>query len=348
MISPPLDKAARIDPRLAMRILNLAPLFFLCLVVAMFALLSDRFFSAQNALNVLTQSSALAVMAVGMSFVLLIGGIDLSIGAAIYVISVVIGMVLTAAPAWLALLAAMAMGGAFGALNGLIIVRLRVVAFMATIAMMFIDRGFGLFLSDTQGVAAGAQISDLARASLWRVPAAIAIAAAAIAGAALLLRATPFGRHVYAIGADREGARKAGVDVVRTQLALYVLCGVFAGLGGFIALFQVGFVSSGFGDGDEFLAVAAAVLGGVSLFGGRGGVWGPALGAVLIETVQNGLVMTNADPYVYSLATAVCIFLAVLIDTLRARAVARLQQRRILARDAAAPTARLTTADARS
>jgi len=342
MISPLAGMAARIDARLAVRLLNLAPLFFLGLVAAMFTLLSDRFFSAQNALNVLTQASALAVMAVGMSFVLLIGGIDLSIGAAIYVASVVIGMHLAAAPTWLALLAAMALGGAFGALNGLFVVKLRIVAFMATLAMMFIDRGFGLFLSDTQGVAASPQISDLARASVLHAPAALAIAAAAIAGAALLLRATPFGRHVYAIGADREGARKAGVDVLRTEFALYVLCGVFAGLGGFIALFQVGFVSSSFGDGDEFLALAAAVLGGVSLFGGRGGVWGPALGAVLIETVQNGLVMTGADPYVYSLATAVCIFLAVLIDALRARVVARMQRRRIMAREIAAPAAELS------
>jgi ribose transport system permease protein len=335
----------RIDPRLIVRLLNLAPLLFLAAVVCLFAVLSNRFFSTQNAINVLLQSAASSVMAVGMTFALLIGGIDLSIGAAMYVISVVIGMYLPSAPAWLCLLAALAMGGCFGALNGVLIVKLRVAAFMTTIAMMFVDRGLGLYLSNTEGVPAADQMSDLARASILHVPTALVIAAAAIGIAALLLRATPFGRHVYAVGADREGARKAGVNVERVEFSLYVLCGAFAALGGFVMYFQVGFVSSSFGDGNEFLAVAAAVLGGTSLFGGRGGAFGPVLGAVLIQTVQNGLVMTSTDPYMYSLVTAGCIFLAVLIDTMRARAVARLEQRQIMARDlpqdATAPTGHL-------
>jgi ribose transport system permease protein len=347
MIRTRYGAAAIADPRVLAALLNLTPLLFFAAAVGVFTRFSDRFLSAQNALNILLQSSALAVMAVGASFVLLIGGIDLSIGAAIYVVSVVSGMYLAAAPAWVALSSAVVLGGAFGALNGLFVVKLRAAAFMTTIAMMFIDRGLGLFLSNTRGVPASAQISELARAKIVGAPLAVIIAAAAIGGAALLLRATPFGRHVYAIGADREGARRAGINVDRTVFTLYVLCGAFAALGGFILMFQVGFVSSSFGDGDEFLALAAAVLGGVSLFGGRGRIWGAGLGAVLIQTVQNGLEMTGADPYVYSLVIAGYIFLAVLIDIWRARAVARLQRRRIMAPDPTQPRRRLGSAAVR-
>jgi ribose/xylose/arabinose/galactoside ABC-type transport system permease subunit len=339
--------AAMADQRVLAALLNLTPLLFFVAAVGVFARFSDRFLSAQNALNILLQSSALAVMAVGASFVLLIGGIDLSIGAAIYVVGVVVGMYLAAAPAWVALSSAVVLGGAFGALNGLFIVKLRAAAFMTTIAMMFIDRGFGLFLSDTRGVLASAQITDLARVNIGGAPLAVIIAAAAIGGAAFLLRATPFGLHVYAIGADREGARRAGIDVDRTIFTLYVLCGAFAALGGFILMFQVGFVSSSFGDGDEFLALAAAVLGGVSLLGGRGRIWGAGLGAVLIQTVQNGLEMTGADPYVYPLVIAGYIFVAVLIDIWRARTVARIERRRIMPPDPIQPRQRLDRAAVR-
>ena len=155
------------------------------------------------------------------------------------------------------------------------------------------------------------------------------IATASVALGVVLLRLTPFGRYVYAIGGDREGARKAGINVERVTFAVYSLCGAFAGLGGFISVSQVAAASSTFGERMEFLVIAAAVLGGTSLFGGHGGLLGPVFGAILIQTVQNGLVMIDADPYIYPLITATIIFVAVLIDSLRARAIARLERRLI-------------------
>jgi len=299
---------------------RLAPLLFFGVVVLVFSGLSERFWAWQNALNILLQAAPLAVMAVGMGLVMLVGGIDLSVGAVMYLVGGVIALHTPQATTAQGMLVALLVGLACGALNGLFVVGLRMVAFVATMALMFVERGLGLYLTNTQGVAPGPGIAELARSHWLGVPAALWLAGLAVAAAALMLHTTPLGRWVCAIGAHRDGARRAGIAVAGVTFTLYVLGGLYAALGGFITLFQVGFVSSAFGEGSEFLAVAAAALGGVSLFGGRGGVGGPVLGALLIQTVQNGLVMAGADPYVYPLVTALCIFAAVSVDSLRLRA----------------------------
>jgi len=277
----------------------------------------------------LRQATHLGVMAVGMSFVLLVAGVDLSVGATMYVAAVLLGLYFTALPPWLCLLIAIAIGLVFGTINAFFVVKLRVAPFIVTLATLYVGRGVGLYLSDTKMVPASPTVLEFARGSLLGAPTPIFIAAASVAVGFVLLRLTPFGRYVYAIGGDREGARKAGINVERVTFAVYSLCGAFAGLGGFISVSQVAAASSTFGERMEFLVIAAAVLGGTSLFGGHGGLLGPVFGAILIQTVQNGLVMIDADPYIYPLITATIIFVAVLIDSLRARAIARLERRLI-------------------
>jgi ribose/xylose/arabinose/galactoside ABC-type transport system permease subunit len=311
------------------RFFQLLPAIFFTVVVAVFSVLSNRFFSLQNFINILLQAAHLAVMAVGMTFVLLVAGVDLSVGANMYIVAVTLGLYLLASPTWLCLLIAIAVGVAFGAVNAFFVVKLRVAPFIVTLAMLFVGRGVGLYLSDTRMVLAGPTVSDFAHESLLGVPAPLFVAAASLAVGFVLLRVTPFGRSVYAIGGDREGARKVGINVERVTFALYCLCGAFAAIGGFISLSQAAAAPSTFGEHKEFLVIAAAVLGGTSLFGGHGGLFGPVFGAILIQTVQNGLVMIDADPYIYPLITAAIIFIAVLVDSLRASAIARLERRRI-------------------
>ena len=135
----------------------------------------------------------------------------------------------------------------------------------------------------------------------------------------MVLRETTFGRQIYAVGADPEAAAKAGIDVRRIVFSVYCICGVCAAIGGIVSASQVAAASSTFGYQKEFPVIAAAVLGGTSLFGGRGGVLGTVFGAVLIQTVENGLVMINADPYVYPLVISAIIFIAVLVDSLAHR-----------------------------
>jgi len=155
-----------------------------------------------------------------------------------------------------------------------------------------------------------------------------------------VLTRTPFGRQIYAVGNDADGARKAGINVTRILFAVYVICGVCAALSGLVSLTQTGAVSPSFGQQKEFTAIAAAVLGGTSLFGGRGSVFpGTVLGAVLIQTVENGLVILNADPYLYPLVTSGIIFAAVLLDSVRARLLEKLNRRRVRPPEAAADAA---------
>jgi len=162
------------------------------------------------------------------------------------------------------------------------------------------------------------------------LPLPIIILALVTAIAQLTLKRTPFGRQIYAVGQDLEGARKAGVAVERILAAVYIISGFCAAVGGILALAQLGSVSPTFGTNKEFAAIAAAVLGGTSLFGGRGQVFpGTVLGAVLIQSVENGLVILNADPYLYSLVTSGIIFIAVLTDSIRNGLLAKLTRRKI-------------------
>jgi ribose transport system permease protein len=309
--------------------LRWAPLIFLAAVFLVFGSLSPRFLAVENVGAILTQSSWLIVVALGMNLVLLTAGVDLSVGAAMYLAAVVVGLWLATAPVWISLVAAILTGAAFGALNGLFIVTLELPSFIVTLATTFVGRGLGLYLSSTKIVFAGSAAADLGRAKLVGLPLPLLLAVAAVVLGWLMLCTTPFGPYLRSIGADREGARRVGVPVKAVAWGACCLCGAFAGLGGFISLSQTSAASGAFGQGAEFLAIAAAVLGGTSLFGGRGSVWAPVLGAVLITTVQNGLVMIDASPYAYPVIAGTVIFLAALLDSLRLRFVARMERRTV-------------------
>jgi ribose transport system permease protein len=148
----------------------------------------------------------------------------------------------------------------------------------------------------------------------------------------VVLTRTAFGRQVYAVGRDRRAAERAGIGVRKVLFAVYVTSGLLAGLGGFVAISQLGTVVPSFATGDEFDAIAAAVLGGASLFGGRGNVWpGTVAGAFLIQLIAVGLVFTQVDIYLTPMVSGAVIFLAVLLDTLRVRQLERLERRTIRA-----------------
>jgi ribose transport system permease protein len=312
--------------------LRWVPWVFLTVLGISFAALSPRFLTIDNLSAILVQSSWLVVVALGMNFVLLTAGVDLSVGSIMYVAAVTVSMGLTASPVWVCVLASMLVGAVFGTINASLIVRARLPAFIVTLSTIFIGRGLGLYLSSTKIVYAGPAVAALGRAAWCGMPAPLWIAGAATVCAWVILKKTPLGPYVRSIGADAEGARRTGVPVSASIFGVYTLCGACAGLGGFISLSQTSAASGAFGQNAEFLAIAAAVLGGTSLFGGRGSLWAPLVGAVLITTVQNGLAMINANPYAYPVITGTVIFVAALLDSLRSGAIARLGRRSITIR----------------
>jgi ribose transport system permease protein len=315
--------------RLRLALLRNAPVALFVVVLAVFGSLSDRFLDVQNFTNILIQASHIAILGIGMTFVLLTAGIDLSVGAVMYLSVALLGIYLADASPILAVPAMMAVGALFGLVNAFFVVRLRVAAFIVTLATLFIGRGLALWVTETRMVFYKDQILSLARAEFLGVPWAIWVFAIVFAVAWIVLNHTPFGRQVYAVGENPDVAAKAGINVPLVLTTVYAVSGACAGIAGFVSITQVGAAASSFAMEKEFAAVAASVLGGVSLFGGRGGVAGTVFGAVLIQTVQNGLVIVNADPYIYPLVTSSIIFVAVFVDSQRSRILERLGRRRI-------------------
>lgn len=317
--------------RSALLLLNSAPLLLFLAVLIAFGVLSPRFLEPRNLLNILVQSSSTGIVATGMTLVLLTGGVDLSVGAIMFVAAAVAGkLVLQGVPLGPTLLSIVGVGLAFGCLNAVFITRLGITAFIVTLATLFLGRGFALWLTQTRAMNLPESTLTLGTTRLLGLPLPVwALLATALAAHVLLSR-TPFGKQVYAVGNNPEAARKAGLRTGRILATVYILSGLCAALGGIMSLTQLGAVSPTFGTNKEFGAIAAAVLGGTSLFGGRGKVLpGTLLGAVLIQSVENGLVILNADPYLYPLITSGIIFLAVLIDSLRLRLLEQWSRRPI-------------------
>jgi len=312
--------------------LNQAPVVLFLAVVVGFGVAAPGFLAPANLLNILLQSSSTAVIATGMTFVLLTAGVDLAVGSVMFVAAAAGGKLLLGVglpvPAALAIM--LGVGALGGFLNALLITRLGIIAFIATLGTQYVGRGLGLWITQTRAMNLPDSFTHLASVRLLAVPLPLVVFALVGTVGQWVLSGTPFGRQVYAVGQDAAAARKAGVNVRAILTAVYVLAGVCAALGGVISLAQIGSVAPTFGVNREFAAIAAAVLGGTSLFGGRGSVFpGTVLGAVLIQSIENGLVVRNADPYLYPLITSAIIFVAVLLDTARSRILVRLGRRRI-------------------
>ena len=310
-----------------------APLLLLYVgLSATFALLSRDFLSVENFLQILVQSSAVAVISIGMTFVLVTAGIDLSVGSLMFLCSAIAGSLVVkwGWPISAALVAMFAAGVAGGCVNGLLIVRLRMAPFIVTLAMLFVARGTGLWITETRALNLPDAFRQLATARWMGVPSPVLVTFVVLLVAHVILTRTAFGRQLYALGQDRAAAEKAGLPTAWLTLSVYMICGLCAAIGGAMTLAQLAAVSPNLGQGRELDAIAAAVLGGTSLFGGRGGAVGSFLGAVLIATIGNGLNIVNADPYVYPVFTGAAVFVAVLLDSLSdQRAASRRRRTRV-------------------
>jgi ribose transport system permease protein len=300
-------------------------------VFVVFSLLSDKFLETRNLLNILTQSSAIGIVAIGITFVLLVAGIDLSVGSVMFLSAAVAAKLLASGfPLWCGFLAMAVVGLAVGLFNGFISTRFAVPAFLVTLAVLYMGRGFGLLLTETRQVALPEGFLAIGQARVLGIPLPVLVFAVVLIAAHYTLTRTPFGRHLYAIGNNREAAEKAGIRVRPILISAFAISGLAAGIGGMVAVAQLGAVAPNFAEERELVVIAAAVLGGTSLFGGRGAVFpGTVFGAVLLLTIENGLNLINANPYVYPLITASVIFLAVLVDSVRTGQLAKLNKRKI-------------------
>ena len=317
--------------RIKLKLLNSASLILFAGVLATFALMAPRFWEWQNLENILVQSATTGVLAVGMTFVLLTAGVDLSVGSIMFVCAAVGGkLIYHGAPFWPVLALMLLIGLVYGLVNAFFVTRCKIMPFIVTLATLYLGRGMGLWVTNTRAMNLPESFYLLGTERWFGVPMPVWILAGVVGLAHVFLRQTQMGRQIYAVGSDREAARKAGIPVSRILMVVYLISGFCAAIAAIVALSQAPAVDPNFGKDLEFAAIAAAVLGGTSLFGGKGNVFpGTILGAVLIQTVSNGLNVLNVNPYLYPLITSGIIFVAVLVDSIRSGFLAKLGRRKI-------------------
>jgi ribose transport system permease protein len=309
------------------------PVILFVAVFVIFGLLSPRFFQYANFENIIKQASYAGIIAVGMTFVLLTAGIDLSVGSNMYLSAIVAGLLIKTyhIPVWCALLVCLLVGLAFGAVNAFAITKLRIIPFVVTLSTLFGGRGLALLFTKSRPVPFPETVIKIGSIRLFGVvPMPIVIFVCVVICAHVFLRRTQIGRQIYAVGNDIEAAKKAGINTDRVRAVAYIVCGLLAALGGFVSVAQLGIVNASFGEGYEFEAITAAVLGGASLFGGIGNVFpGTVLGTILIQMICAGLVYTQVDLYIQPLVEGTIIFLAVLLDSFRNTQLVKLSRRHI-------------------
>jgi ribose transport system permease protein len=289
-------------------------------VVVVFALVSPPFGTASNSLVLLLNGTVIAAIALGQTFVLLTGGIDLSTGANVAMTGVLAAVFLEAGiPGPLAVVLAVSCGTLLGVANGLMVHYLRVPAFIVTFSTLGVASSIPLIITGANSIPIlDPWFIQIGQGKVLGIPIPVVILGVAYLLAWVMLGWTRLGTHIYALGGNRAAARLAGVNVARTTVIVYALSGFCAGIGGVIATSRlgVGFPSTGQGN-QLFYSIAAAVVGGVSLFGGVGSVGGALIGAVLIATISNGMNVMNVQAYWQPLVIGLIILGGVAFDTRR-------------------------------
>ncbi|HDS3536597.1 TPA: ribose ABC transporter permease [Klebsiella quasipneumoniae subsp. similipneumoniae] len=294
-------------------------LIALLVLIAVVSTMSPNFFTVNNLFNILQQTSVNAIMAVGMTLVILTSGIDLSVGSLLALTGAVAASIVgIEVNALVAVAAALALGAAIGAVTGVIVAKGRVQAFIATLVMMLLR---GVTMVYTNGSPINTGFSDNADLFGWfgigrplGIPTPVWIMAIVFLAAWYMLHHTRLGRYIYALGGNEAATRLSGISVNKVKIIVYALCGMLASLAGIIEVARLSSAQPTAGTGYELDAIAAVVLGGTSLAGGKGRIVGTLIGALILGFLNNGLNLLGVSSYYQMIVKAVVILLAVLVD----------------------------------
>ena len=302
----------------------------LIVLLIVFSLASPNFLQFDNIVGILLATSVNGILALGVTFVIITGGIDLSVGTVMTLSAVMTGVFITmwGLPIPLGILAGLGTGALCGLVNGTVISRMKVPPFIATLGMFYISRGLALIFSGLKPVYFNdtPAFREIAMGSIlgaivpgFDIPNAVLIMFGAALVAAFILNRTILGRYTFAIGSNEEATRLSGVNVAFWKTAVYALCSAFAGLGGVVIAARLNSAQPALGAGYELDAIAAAVIGGTSLSGGEGTILGTVIGAFLISTLTNGLRILSVPQEWQIVVTGCILILAVFLDILRRR-----------------------------
>lgn len=309
------------------RVLAFAALIVLFVV---FSLASPNFFQFENIVGILLATAVNGVLALGVTFVIITGGIDLSVGTVMTFAAVMTGVFITELqlPIALGVIVGLAAGALAGLVNGAIIAKMKIPPFIATLGMFYVTRGLALIISGLKPIyfnetpafrtlAMGSVLGSIIPG--FDIPNAVLILFGAAIIAHLILTKTILGRYTFALGSNEEATRLSGINVDAWKMAVYTLSGVFAGLGGVLIASRLNSAQPALGAGYELDAIAAAVIGGTSLSGGEGTILGTIIGAFIISTLTNGLRILSVPQEWQTVITGGIVILAVYLDIIRRR-----------------------------
>lgn len=298
---------------------NSSMLIALLGLIIFFTIMSQNFFTGSNWFNILRQISTNAIVAFGMTFVLLIGGIDLSVGSIIAVTNCLsIGLMVLGVPVWLAAILGVLIGGIFGLANGVIIAKGKIPPFIATLAMMTIARGIAYVYTDGKPVRFDdPTLSVIGNGYVGVIPVPVIIMVVCFLICAFVLHKTKFGTRVYAVGGNKEAAKYSGIKTARIEMSVYTISGLLSGISGIILSSRMLSAQPVSGDGAELDSIAAVVLGGTSLSGGVGSVVGTIIGALFIGVMNNGLNIIQVSSYWQEIIKGLVIIITVFVDVLK-------------------------------
>lgn len=293
-------------------------LFVILLIETLFlGVTNSSFLSTGNIINVLRQISVNGIVAVGMTFVIITGGIDISAGFMLSVAGVIAGSVLQINPnLWfLAIVAALVVCGLFGLINGILVGFFEVPAFIATMSIQVICRGFALLYSDGRPYPiSSAPFLSLGKGTVWIIPVPVIIMLVTCLIGAVVLNCTSYGRHIFALGGNKVAARASGVSTRAVEASVYVISAMTAALAGCVLAARISTGHPSTGEGLEMDAIAATVVGGTSFSGGLGTISGMMIGALILGILNNGLNLLNVSSNYQYIARGIIIATAVLLD----------------------------------
>ncbi len=295
-------------------------LIALLVLIAVVSALSPNFFTVDNLLNILRQTSVNAIIAVGMTLVILTAGIDLSVGSVLALCGAfAASMVSMELSIFITLPAVLLAGFALGGVSGVIVAKGRVQAFIATLVTMTLLRGVTMVYTEGRPISTG--FTDAGDVFAWfgtgyvfGIPVPVWLMAVTFLGAWYLLNHTRFGRYIYAVGGNEAAARLSGINVARVKMGVYAICGMLSALAAIIVTSRLSSAQPTAGTSYELDAIAAVVLGGTSLAGGKGAIMGTLIGALIIGFLNNALNLLDVSSYYQMIAKAAVILLAVLVD----------------------------------
>lgn len=276
-------------------------------------IISDKFLMPTNILNILRQIAMTGILAIGMTFVIITGGIDLSVGSIIAMTTVFTAAAVSAKmPIGGAVMIGILCGVSIGALNGLGIAYGKMPPFIMTLGTTSIASGIAYLYSNGLPIMLKGDFLQLGNGMIGKVPYVVLYFAALLIFGHILLRHTVFGRHVYSIGSNKEATRLSGINVKSNTMLVYIISGLMAGIAGIIYCSQLGIGTPIAGDGYELTAISAVFVGGASVSGGTGTMWGTFLGAAIIGSLNNIMNLTGVNPFLQTLLSGVIIIVAVL------------------------------------